>query len=139
MFYFYFEGCLYYRNPRDVCQSRFNYLQSIEKYTGDLQTIVNIMTKDLGDNNGPYFKHILSYWNKRKEASDNLLVVFYEDMQQDLGTVIRKVANFLGVSLAEDRIEPMVKHLSFESMKKNPSTVLTTELQVRFKIIISIY
>ena len=92
------------------------------------------MTKDLGDNFGPYFKHVLGYWNKREEASDNLLIVFYEEMQKDLGAVIRKVANFLDVSLAEDRVEPLVKHLSYESMKKNPSTVLTTEMQVCFII-----
>lgn len=104
----------------------------MENYTGDLQTVVNIMTKDLGDNFGPYFKHILSYWSKRREAGDNLLVVFYEEMQQNLEAVIRKVANFLDVSLAEDRVEPLVKHLSFENMKKNSSTILTTEMQVCF-------
>ena len=79
---------------------------------------------------GPYFKSVLSFWEKREEAKDFLLIVSYEEMQKDLGSVIRKVANFLGVDLSDDRVQPMVEHLSFDSMKKNPATILATENQV---------
>ena len=75
---------------------------------------------------GPYFKCVLSFWEKRKKAKDYLLIVSYEEMQKDLGSVARKVANFLDVKLSDDRVQPMVEHLSFDSMKKN----LSTEIQV---------
>ena len=79
---------------------------------------------------GPYFKCVLSFWEKREVAKDFLLIVSYEEMQKDLGSVIRKVAHFLGVELSDDRVQPMVEHLSFDSMKSNPSTILATENQV---------
>ncbi|XP_066927159.1 luciferin sulfotransferase-like [Clytia hemisphaerica] len=114
------------RNPRDICQSLLNYFQNIENYTGDIQTIANIMTKDgIGLFYGPFFKVVLSYWNKRHD--DNILIVFYEEMQKDLGSVIQKVADFLNVSITTDRVEHLVDFLSFNSMKDNKSSLFSSE------------
>lgn len=43
--------------------------------------------------------------------------IFY----QDLKSAIKKTANFLGKNLNEEELNSLKGHLSFESMKKNPS------------------
>ena len=122
------------RNPRDICQSLLNYFQNIENYTGDIQTIANIMTRDgIGLSYGPFFKVILSYWNKRHE--DNILIVFYEEMQKDLGSVIQRVADFLNASITTERIQHLVKFLSFDTMKGNKSSLFSSEFMVNIFIL----
>jgi len=68
---------------------------------------------------GPYWKHILEIWERRHE--DNILIVTYEDMKQDLAAVVRRVADFLGKNPTLEEIEKLVKHCSFDSMKENQS------------------
>ena len=87
-----------------------------------------MLTSDVGFTWGPYFKHVFSYWDQR--TKDNLLIVSYEDMQEDLPAVIRKVANFLDIQVTADEIKELTLHLSFDNMKANKMTNLRTESQV---------
>ena len=48
-----------------------------------------------------------------------MLNVSYEEMKMDLPSVIRKVADFLEVTLTEEDIPKLCDHLSFDSMKNN--------------------
>ena len=41
---------------------------------------------------------------------------------QDLPAAIRQVADFLKISVSDDKVSQMTKHLQFDSMKKNPAT-----------------
>lgn len=66
---------------------------------------------------GPYWKTILSYWNKRD--LENVLILRYEDMIEDLPAAIRKTAKFLDKSPSDEEIAKLAEHLSFEQMKKN--------------------
>lgn len=43
-------------------------------------------------------------------------------MKRDLKTEVIKVAKFLNKSLNDDQLAKLVDHLSFKSMKNNPST-----------------
>lgn len=46
----------------------------------------------------PYFGHVLGYWHSRQNP--NILFVTYEELHQDPPKVIRRMAEFLGVSTA---------------------------------------
>ncbi|XP_043220084.1 sulfotransferase family cytosolic 1B member 1-like [Amphibalanus amphitrite] len=66
----------------------------------------------------PYREHVKGYL----EHSDTVLCLTYEQMHQDRGSVVRKVADFLGVSLSDADVDDIVKNTSFEVMKANPDT-----------------
>nr|CAI5825181.1 unnamed protein product [Callosobruchus analis] len=76
----------------------------------------------------PYWSHLMSFWQHRNQ--ENLLFLKYEDMNKDLPSVIKRVANFLQKPLSEEQVQILYKHLSFENMKKNPA--------VNYEMVISI-
>lgn len=78
------------RNPRDVAVSTLNHWRILEKYSGTFEQLCDVILNDTGTHFGPYFRHVLSYWEQRKNV-ENLLIVTYEDMQRDLERVVRKV------------------------------------------------
>ena len=104
------------RNPRDVCQSLLSQLKTLhDDFSGFLQDVVNLMTNDAGFYSGPYFKHVLGYWNQR--SNENILVIFYEEMKRDLYGHIKKISDFLDIEISDDDLANLTKHFSFDSMK----------------------
>ncbi len=63
-----------------------------------------------------YFSHLLSWWEHRNDS--NVLFLFYEDTKDDLESVVRMVAAFIGIQ-DEERIKNAMKMSSFEFMKKH--------------------
>ena len=63
-----------------------------------------------------YFVHLISWWEHRNDS--NVLFLFFEDMKDDLGSVVRKTAAFIGIQ-DEEKIEKAVEMSSFEFMKEN--------------------
>jgi Sulfotransferase domain len=53
---------------------------------------------------------------------DNVLVLHYEDMQQDLATQIRQLGTFLGKPLSPRAVAAIADYASFASMSVNPFT-----------------
>ncbi|XP_007667397.1 sulfotransferase 1E1 [Ornithorhynchus anatinus] len=73
---------------------------------------------------GSWFDHVKDWWEKRNDQ--NLLYLFYEDLQEDPMREVLKVSQFLGKSLSQEQLERILKHTSFKVMKKNPSTNYST-------------
>lgn len=65
----------------------------------------------------PFFDNVLGFWEHRND--ENVLFLRFEDLKNNLDTVIRQVSKFLDKNLSEEDIEKLKKHLSFESMKNN--------------------
>ena len=65
------------------------------------------------------FLNVTEYWNERH--LENVCFITYEEMKNDLASVIRKVSTFLSRPVAEENIPSLVDHLSFDKMKKNKS------------------
>ena len=63
--------------------------------------------------------NFLEYWNMRN--LENVCFITYEEMKNDLASVIRKVSTFLTRPVAEEKIPSLVDHLSFDKMKQNKS------------------
>ncbi|KAF5291378.1 hypothetical protein FQA39_LY03529 [Lamprigera yunnana] len=103
------------RDPKDVCVSYFYFETLMGVTTATFDDFIKVFLADKVLY-GPFWKHFLSYWNKR--FLPNILFICYEDMKRDLLPVIKKVAKFLNKNLPEEKIPQLLNHLSFEFMKK---------------------
>ena len=61
-----------------------------------------------------YWHHLRSWWVRRKE--DNVLLLTFEDMKEDLPGAVRRVAVFLGISLDRALLDLVVNQASLEFM-----------------------
>ncbi|XP_055694684.1 luciferin sulfotransferase [Lutzomyia longipalpis] len=115
------------RNPRDVAVSFYhlNRLYRSQGYTGDFHTYWGYFERNLAPWM-PYWTHIREGWEHRDHP--NVLFMLYEDMNSDLTSTIRRVADFLGKSLNDMDIDCLSNYLSIEQFRKNNS-VNCTELK----------
>ena len=72
-----------------------------------------------------YFAHLVSWWEHRNDS--NVLLLFFEDMKDNLDSGVRKVAAFMGIK-DEERIKKAVEMSSFEFMKKNDRKLASVRL-----------
>ncbi|XP_065216903.1 luciferin sulfotransferase-like [Planococcus citri] len=105
------------RNPRDTCISLYHQKTAHRGFDGTLEQFAELFIKDLVTY-GPYWKHVLGYWNQRHRS--NILVLTYEEMKKDLPEVLVRVSEFLDKPLTAERINHLCHHLSFDTMKNNP-------------------
>lgn len=64
-----------------------------------------------------YFEIERSYWAERR--APNMLFVHYNDLKADLASEMRRIAQFLQISIPEDVWPSLVEAATFESMKRN--------------------
>lgn len=72
---------------------------------------------------GPFWEHMLGYWNESLKRPNNVLFLKYEDMKQDIVSNLKKLASFLGFPFSPEEekrgvIQDIAKLCSFEEMKK---------------------
>lgn len=79
-----------------------------------------IADRGLGDEGAGYFHVENSYWAARNEP--NLLMVHYADLKADLEGEMRRMADFLGITIPEDVWPSIVEHAGFETMKQEAKT-----------------
>jgi len=61
--------------------------------------------------------HVLGWWNHKDDS--NVLFLKYEDLQKDLLSQVRMIANFLSKPLSDDLISRIAEQCTFSGMKKN--------------------
>lgn len=82
----------------------------------------------------PWSEHVRGWW-ERAEAADNVLVLRFEDMKEDLSAVVARVAGFLRVSpLTDQEMAEVLRKCSFSYMQQhrdvfemNPPHLLQTD------------
>lgn len=112
------------RNPKDLCVSYYFYLKLAHQLTGTFDEFCEIFLTDHAPM-GSFWSHTLTFWNKRNDS--NVYFLKYEDMINDLPTVIRDCAKFLGVTDVlndEANIKTLCDHLQFQKMQHNPAVNL---------------
>ena len=76
---------------------------------------------------------MVSYWKIR--YLPNILILTYEDTQQDLKGTLKKIAKFLNKSPNDELLQKMCDHLSFDSMQKNDSVNFSQHPALKGKFI----
>ncbi|KZV48492.1 cytosolic sulfotransferase 15-like [Dorcoceras hygrometricum] len=71
---------------------------------------------------GPFWEHVLGYWNAHLENPDHVLFLKYEDLKKDINFNVKVIAGFIGYpfSLEEEKtgvIDKIVKLCSFDKLK----------------------
>lgn len=107
------------RNPKDVLVSYYHF----HKFTTVLET-----PKDFNDffdkfmegkvYGNCWYEHIQTWYSHRAEM--NFLFIKYEDMIQDLRSVVLQICTFLEQDLTEEQVTKVVQECTFSTMKKNP-------------------
>ncbi len=103
------EGARYIvvlRDPMDACVSFYNFMVGwyLEPGTVPLETFIEeyCLSLEADDN---YWDHLQSWWTRRN--SDAVQIYCFEDIKKDPARYVRKVAQFIGVSL-DDKLEQLV-------------------------------
>ncbi|CAH2075757.1 unnamed protein product [Thlaspi arvense] len=72
---------------------------------------------------GPFWDHVLEYWNKSIERKDRILFLYYEDLKEDIISQSIRLADFLGLPFSEEEkdkgvIEDISRLCSFRNLKE---------------------
>jgi len=116
------------RNPKDVLVSFYHHHKLINGhgYVGDLPSFAKrFMRNEIMF--GPFFPHADEAWALKDNP--NLLILFYEDMKKDLGSVIDRVSQFLESPLTKEQVDSLVEHLDIKNMRNNKAINPTEELK----------
>uniref|UniRef100_A0A1Q3FPD9 Putative alcohol sulfotransferase a n=1 Tax=Culex tarsalis TaxID=7177 RepID=A0A1Q3FPD9_CULTA len=107
-----------HRNPKSVAVSFYHHSASFTGYKGTLEDFTRSFMRDL-QLYSPYHEHVIEY-NKLNHL-ENVLILRYEDMKKDLISELKRACQFFNKQYSDKQLETLSKHLSFESMKDNPS------------------
>ncbi|CAL1535186.1 unnamed protein product [Lymnaea stagnalis] len=109
------------RNPKDTAVSYHNHhvaLKALQLYDGPFKNWFQLYM-DGQVEYGTFFDYYKDWDNVIKSKPDlSILVVNYEDLKEDLPREIRKIADFLQISLDDQLVEDIAKAAGFEGMKK---------------------
>lgn len=108
------------RNPKDVAVSFYHLNRSIrtQGYKGDFKKYWYYFKNNLQPWT-PYWEHLKEGWKMRNE--DNVMFLFYEDMNKNLRPHIESVSAFLGKSYTSEQLDKLEDHLKIDNFRKNKS------------------
>ncbi|CAL1538322.1 unnamed protein product [Lymnaea stagnalis] len=125
------------RNPKDTAVSHYNHhinMPHIYHYDGKFNDWVLLWIEGLTDYGG--FVEFHQKWDTaiRDDPKPPILVVNYEEMRENLEPTVRKLAEFLSVTLTEQQIQEITEAADFNTMKEKfkglPTEVLIRKGQV---------
>ncbi|CAN9514146.1 unnamed protein product [Ophioblennius macclurei] len=107
------------RNPKDVLVSYFHF----HKVANMLETprsfdefFEKFMRGDVFSSS--WFDHVKTWYSHKDDV--NMLFITYEEMIQDLHSVVEKICVFLGKELTDEQLANVVTHSTFSNMSKIP-------------------
>lgn len=103
------------RDPADAAVSMFKFQEGwfVEPGAIDIDEFVQSRMQGPLD----YFKHLLSWWPRRKDA--DVLFLAYEQMLADAPTTIKRIATFIDVPLDDELLQLTTEHSSLPFMLKH--------------------
>lgn len=113
------------RNPKDTVVSMWNFLQKWDdpntKGVPHLQELANDFTNGFVPY-GPYYDHVLGYKSFSVNKPMNVFFITYEELKDDPGTHVKRLAEFLGCPFGqgeEEQVEEIVRGCSFEVLSSH--------------------
>ncbi|XP_060703150.1 amine sulfotransferase-like [Hemiscyllium ocellatum] len=109
------------RNPKDVIVSSYHF-HKCSHFLEEPKNFQDFLEKFVEGNVffGSWFEHIREWYSHKDEL--NILFMAYEDMKNDLRSVVQKVASFLNKKLDEKTLESILNQCTFKHMQENPKT-----------------
>ncbi|KGL80540.1 Sulfotransferase 6B1, partial [Tinamus guttatus] len=105
-----------FRNPKDTAVSFFHFhnnAPSIPNYSSWDEFFSEFMNGKVSW--GSYFDHAVT-WNKHIE-DENIMVVLYEDLKQNLTSSVKRIAEFFGFSSTAEQIQSIADRATFQAVK----------------------
>ncbi len=105
------------RDPKDVFVSSYFFGTGILAVTNAKFTVEQWLTRFFENRFlfGSWAAHMNSYWQLRDEP--NVMLVQFEEMKRDLGSVISQIAAFMQVTLTSEQHANIVRQSQFDHMK----------------------
>ena len=105
-----------FRDPKDALVSYFHYLQGWFFVPGSIP-IADFARDVYMRNRGPqsYWSHLASWWQQRHQ--ENVLLLCFEDMKEDLPSTVQTIAQFLGIELDDELYQIAVQQASLDFMQ----------------------
>ena len=75
-------------------------------------TFIQVFLNEKAATHGGYFEHVAE-WLKQKN-NENVLLLTYEDMSEDLLREVQRIAHFLKLDVSEEKLRAVVEASSFE-------------------------
>ncbi|KAM9121925.1 sulfotransferase 2B1-like [Pangshura tecta] len=106
------------RNPKDVAVS-FYHFHKMAKFLPDPGSFEDFLVHFLDGTvqYGSWFDHIKGWLSQRAEL--DLFYITYEDLHQELGRSVERLADWLGCPLQPEESRTIQQHCSFSSMREN--------------------
>lgn len=108
------------RNPGDAAVSMYRFMEGWFLEPGAISIGDFVRQQYLErDRSDGYWAHLLSWWEHRHD--ENVLLLAYEEMKDDLPETVRRVAEFIGVPLDDELLEIVVRQSSLAFMTEHKS------------------
>ncbi|XP_022719653.1 cytosolic sulfotransferase 15-like [Durio zibethinus] len=115
----------YFENPRDTFISHWIYANKLRAENVEPLSLDEAFEKFCQGINGfgPFFDHVLGYWNASQENPNKILFLQYEDLKEDIVSHVKRLAMFLGFPFTDEEekhgtVEEIVKTCSFGNLKE---------------------
>ncbi|XP_065868049.1 flavonol sulfotransferase-like [Euphorbia lathyris] len=115
------------RDPKDVLISMWHFFRAMFPAVIDKDEYVNIddcfkSFCEGASHIGPYWDHVLGYWNASLEFPDRVLFLVYEDVKKDTVSVVKRLAEFMGCGFSPEEekqglVQKIVDFCSFENLR----------------------
>ncbi|CAN0896880.1 Cytosolic sulfotransferase 17 [Linum grandiflorum] len=106
------------RDPKDTLVSMWHFHNKIIK-SFPLERAVESFCSGVSPY-GPFYRHMLEYWEQSKISPDKVMFIKYEDLHRDPKLHVRKLASFLGKPFGgddnEEEVEKVIWRSSFDRL-----------------------
>ncbi|CAN1784380.1 Cytosolic sulfotransferase 16 [Linum perenne] len=106
------------RDPKDTLVSHWHFFNKIFEHNQDplkLERAAKIFCSGQIPF-GPYWDHVLEYWEATQRSPEKVMFIKYEDLCHDPKPHVRKLASFLGKPFDEE-VEKVIWRSSFDRLK----------------------
>lgn len=118
------------RRGKDVAMSFYQHLsnQIEDNFEGSFHEFV----EEWCSGTLPYGKwttHVEEWYAASQHSENNICMLYYEDMLEDLPTALKKLASYLSIDISEAELAELVPKLTFDGMKAELSKFQPVSVQ----------